>query len=189
MLGREGGPDPPPGDARGRSETRAKEMQGNSLRHPSQSCLAGHDHCPRVTPFPSQSSAGRAHGRSRRALKPHDDQRHTEVVALNGFDGSNGLSTGTGPPGLGTRLHPACLDAGLVLPAQPSQEPGHGVGAVACSAGVGEEGLPPPVLCTPVSQHATMPPLRPGAAPSPSSPWLHPAQTGDCCPCQLELIP
>lgn len=93
----------------------AKESHGNGLRHPRQSCLAGHDHCPRSMQFPSQTSAGRAHGRSRRALKLQDGPGHMEVVALNVCRGGTGLAMGTAPWGLGMRQHPSCLDTNLVL--------------------------------------------------------------------------
>ena len=86
---------------------RAKETHGNGLRHPSQSCLAGHDRCPRSMLLPSQSSAGRAHGRSRRALKLQDGPGHMEVVAPNECSGGTGLATGTAPWGLGMGLHPS----------------------------------------------------------------------------------
>lgn len=112
-----------------------------------------------------------------------------EVVALNVCRGGTGLAMGTAPWGLGMRQHLSCLDTTLVLLAQLPWEPGHRAVAVAHSPGVGEEGLPPPALCTPVSQDATMLPLCPEAAPPPSHPQLHPAQMGDGCPCQLELIP
>lgn len=69
----------------------AKETHRNGLRHPSQSCLAGHDCRPRMMPFPSQSSAGR----SRRALKLQDGPGHAEVVAPNGCSRGTGLAMGT----------------------------------------------------------------------------------------------
>lgn len=54
----------------------------------------------------------------------------------------------------------ACLDAALVLLAQPPREPGHG--PEACSPGVGEEGLSSQALRTLVSRDATTgPPHHP----------------------------
>lgn len=90
--------------------------KGTACDIPSQLCLAGHDRCPRSMPLPSRSSAGRAHGRSRRALKLQGGPGHVEVVALNGCSAGTGLAMGTAPWGPGMKLHPACLGAHPACP-------------------------------------------------------------------------
>lgn len=151
----------------------AKEMHRNGVRHPSPSCLAGHDRCPRSMPLPRQRSAGRACGGSRGALKLQDGSGHAEAVAPNGCSGGHWAGYRQCHMGLGMGLHPtASPDVTLVLLAQPPREPGHGAGPTAHSAGVGDEGLPPPALPTLASRNAT---AHPGAAPSPSPPARAPS--------------
>lgn len=94
-------------------------------------------------------SAGRARGGSRGALKLQDSSGHAEAVAPNGCSGGHWAGYRQCPMGLGMGLHPtASPDVTPVLLAQPPWEPGHGAGPAACSAGVGDEGLPPPALPT-----------------------------------------
>lgn len=156
-------------------------MHGNSLRRPIQSCLAGHDCYPRSMPLPSQTSANRAHGRGRSALK--------QPQACGG-GGPKQVQWGhwAGYRYCPIGMHPDYPYATLVLLSQPAREPDHGAEAAAHSPGWKKRGCPAGTAITGVTGcHRA--PLVPRAAPSPSPSQLHAAQLGDGCSHQLELVP